>query len=268
MNKINVCEIIATADVPKILETLPDWVYDKHTRAGKKLNRGYKHFFESSLQMDSKVYPDGDPYEEETKLMYLANENKSEKMLKSINLSKIKIVCNNTLESKSDSNSTNSVDLGKRIREDDSKPQKNLKKLKKTEENNKTMIDTNETSDTLIKLEDEFQDFLQAQLITRKGSPRVYFCHYIKNNEVKVIKGPCKDIKNYMITQHLKEYLGLDHCYSYKKFYNSGVFEPSNGYFLISSCVGMLKPYDSNNYEIKGITLEKDAKISANKICY
>ena len=51
------------------------------------------------------------------------------------------------------------------------------------------MIDTNETSDTLIKLEDEFQDFLQAQLITRKGSPRVYFCHYIKNNEVKVIKG-------------------------------------------------------------------------------
>ena len=50
---------------------LPDEWYDKHTKRGKFLNRGYKHFFEI-MKLNPAVYEENcDPYESEAKVLYL-----------------------------------------------------------------------------------------------------------------------------------------------------------------------------------------------------
>lgn len=50
---------------------LPDEWYDKHTKRGKSLNRGYKHFFEI-MKLNPAVYEENcEPYESEAKNLYL-----------------------------------------------------------------------------------------------------------------------------------------------------------------------------------------------------
>ena len=268
-------QLIEQAVVPDLLDPLPDWVYDKHTRIGKSLKRGYQHFFESSLIMDPKLYQGPEPYEKLAKDSYLNNELKSSKMLKNCKLTSIKVV--NQGDNISDLNIINDnisipeIILGKRQANNDLLESECIKKIAKSKdnisENEENALKNDSNLISLNKLEDDFSDFLQAQLITRKNAPRVYFCIKKENKETYVIKGPDnKYIKNYMISQKLKEILGLSHANSYSKQYAPGIIDPVGGYYSISSCIGLADKYDCNNYEIKGKTLEKDVKISKNQV--
>ena len=271
-DKINISDVLGNALVPEKIDPLPDWVYDKHTRLGKKMKRGYLHFFESSMIMSSRTYPGVEPYESEAKKLYLEDKRKSEQILKSIPIGSIKNIRN-----LHDDDIQHEISLGsKRDREDlagsevDS-PRKSYK-LDQNEhcaENIEIIQDTScnieDSYRTGKRLDDDFEDFLQAQLITRKGNPKVYFCSRKSNHQTAVVKGPDnKYINSYLISQILKERIGLCHANACKMFYEQGTLNSEAGYFLVSDCVGMDQNYDPNKYEVKGKKLESNVKISTN----
>ncbi len=136
-------------DVPKVdLETvreLPDWIFDKHTSKGKRLGRGYEHFFETMV-----VYPrlfEVDPFEEEAKMLYLnGKEQRVRHILYSSNIPEV------------------------------------------------------------------FTNILQAQPVTGKHKPKVWFATDTTGKQV-VVKGPLTplDMDLIMKTEALKILLGLPH---------------------------------------------------------
>lgn len=100
------------------------------------------------------------------------------------------------------------------------------------------------------KIDDDVK-LIQAQLITSKYKPRVYFCDIDKNNEFNyVLKGPYNDIKSIrsvLLSDYIKKKLNLSSA-----FYD--VKEYKNEYYL---CCNNLIVIDSNNVEEKKSKLEK-----------
>lgn len=236
--------------VPSRIDPLPDWVYDKHTRIGKRMGRGYSHFFESSLIMNLQVFNSPEPYENEAKKLYLGSPKKSEQILKALSVKSVKFVSGGNIEKEV---------LGKRLHREDCEEDFTLKVQKRNDK-------LGNSQSNVKRIEEDFESFLQAQLITRKNSPKVYFCIRKTDQETMVVKGPDdKYIKNYMISQILKEKIEISHPSAYKQQY-IGLNTDEIGQFLVSKCVGMESKYDPNNFEIKGKTLEKDVKISKNLV--
>lgn len=226
--------IIIPDNIPEKIDPLPDWIYDKHTKRGKQLKRGYEHFFVSSLIMKTKIYENEEPYEIEAKQYYLADETKSAKVLDKLNIENV------IIESE--------VTQGKN----------QITKSKTTSNIVFEIIDTS--------IEEEFTDFLQAQCITGAHKPRVYFARNIETNKIQVIKGPNeKYINEYILTENIKKILNLPHTNMYLKTNLSGNKIPTGSY-LISDCVGMNDNYDINKYILRTTSLETDVKISTNTI--
>ncbi len=54
--------LIAMYEAPRPVRSIPDFALDKHTAAGRKLRRAWKHFWEHGARLENKAQLD-DPYE-------------------------------------------------------------------------------------------------------------------------------------------------------------------------------------------------------------
>jgi hypothetical protein len=125
---------------------IPDWMFDKHTSKGKRLGRGYEHFFDTMI-VSPKLFETKDPFEDDAKRLYL---NGKEQRVRHI------------------------------------------------------LYEVNPP--------DGFTDILQAQPVTGRHKPKVWFATDKDGNQV-VIKGVLSDVEisSIMKTEKLKILLGLPH---------------------------------------------------------
>lgn len=188
-----------------IPQEVPEWALDKHTSRGKRMGRGYEHFFET-MELHPKLFPMGDLFEAEAKALYL---NGSEQRVRHI-LAK----SNNLTSPTSPSSSSTS-----------------------------TVLPTPPTPLPTPKLASKmysntapppgYTNILQAQLVTGFNKCRVWYATMSSDRsddtcKQVVIKGPMSKQEQYacMKTQGFKERLGIPHA-------NMRI----NGEYLIQDCL-------------------------------
>lgn len=170
-----IVSVLPDIDTPRSIE---DWVYDKHTIRGKLMGRGYEHFL-ATMVVNPRLF-DIDPYEVEAKTLYL---NGKEQRVRHI--------------------------LKKTI----NKSKKELTVCVPTTLPSTTLVSTN-TDFKILGLDSElfsgFTCFLQAQPITGRWKPRVWFATDPDGKQV-VIKGPVSAEERHMCiqSQQVKDRLSL-----------------------------------------------------------
>lgn len=174
-----------------LLETyreVPEWAYDKHTSKGKRMGRGYAHFFETMVVFPKLVEGKLDVFEEEAKVLYLSGAEQRVRHILSASSPKCP---------------------------------------------------------ALPPL--EFENPLQAQLITGRAKPRVWFATRI--GKQVVIKGPVskKESSCVLKTQKIKECIGLPHTNAH-----------AEGDYLVFDC---LIDYTHLPTRITSSRIEVDVKV-------
>jgi len=246
-------EEVGRVEIPSLLE-IPDWAYDKHTSVGKKMKRGYQHFFEVSLVMLPRRYGTAEePYEAEAKALYLSNELKTSQVLSSFKRKSVCFCKANDSDVKDQSTSFhNSDDLD------------SLNKAKRVKVEEFHQISESQTTEVL-----------QAQCITSKGKPKVlFFRDNSLSSEIFVAKGPCPPsvlVQN-LASQRLKVLLGLPHIFMEKRVMDAEhppLLGQQPGWYLVSELAGIeKKEFSFDNFQLRTTKLEENVRISTNSICH
>ena len=257
-----------------VMSELPGWVHDKHTPVGKRLKLGYQHFFDISLQMQNKVYSEGiEPYEHDTKLLYLSNELKSLKVLQKLNIADIVIrPCGHSIpyHITIPVKQTNESGGIKRPREENDielHPEMSEKK-QCTGLSNKKEATKSESPLTFEKL-------LQAQCITGKHKPRVFFCKQRGDTEdqIWVLKGPLKkeNSTEYLMTHYFKETLSIPNAGCMELWLEESVHDGISlptGWYLLSRYASVPSIFSFDNFKLCTTKLEENVAISTNDVSH
>ena len=169
------CKVSAEEKIGEDLDTVrgvPDWAYDKHTSIGKKMGRGYEHFFETMIVHPKLVKDRCDLFEEEAKKLYL---NGAEQRVRHI--------------MKASADKAGKVEKEKAEKADDSEKVLKLPLLPPS----------------------TYEEPLQTQLLTGRSKPRVWFGTYNGKQVVVKGPVAKKESKGVLKTQKIKECLGLPH---------------------------------------------------------
>lgn len=240
------------------------------------MGRGYQHFFDVSLQMDSRLYPImEEPYEMEAKAVYLSNELKAANALGSLAISKVIFVklgeSNAPTQSAHSSVSSSQIATPRSLEIPSNVPPTVLKRSCdemedcNAEKKARVAADVGSVSGSL---ELQYCDFLQAQCITGKHKPKVLLCRSLLNDAIVAIKGPVSktEANQLMGCQRLKEILDVANTNYRIQDFTSGRLINMNGMCIISDCKGLIDGYDMNKFIVRTTSLETEVKISTNKI--
>ena len=198
------------------VRTVPDYALDKHTARGKALGRGYAHFLETMV-VAPRLFPAdaGDPFELEARALYTDGKEQRVRHILAASVAAAAKPAKPPKEPKA------------------AKPPKEPKAAKPV-------------AGTTVPA--GFTDVLQAQLLTGKHKPRVWFATDADGAQV-VVKGPVKAAERaaVMQTEALKVRLGLPHTHM-----------RTHGEYLV--CDSLLD-YKTLETRVVSSTLETDVRV-------
>lgn len=198
---------------------IPDWAFDKHTAKGKALGRGYAHFLETMVTAPRLF--EVDPFEVEARELYT---NGKEQRVRHI-----------LAETKTGD-----------VKKPSTKP--STKAVGGAGVPATTTPPTAPTAPELLG----YKDFLQAQPITGRTKPRVWFATQETTGKQVVIKGPVplQERIQCMKSELLKKALSLPHTNMH-----------TEGGFLIQDC---LLDYKALPTRVVTTKLEADVRVPVN----
>ena len=172
-------ELAADLDTPR---EVPEFALDKHTARGKALGRGYAHFLETMV-VAPRLFPEGDPFETEARALY--TDGKEQRVRHILAASK----------------------AAGGAGAEPAKPAKAAKKPRAAPKA-KPMAAAPAAAPA------GYSDVLQAQLLTGKHKPRVWFATDADGKQV-VVKGPVKAAERAAVlrTEALKARLSQPHTH-------------------------------------------------------
>jgi hypothetical protein len=211
------------SDMPPVPEVdyespreIPDWVYDKHTAKGKRLGRGYAHFLETMV-VAPRLFEGVEPFEAEGRVLYT---NGKEQRVRHI------LAASKPKPSPPPKPSPKPVPAV--VEELEAVEEKAEEKAEEAAE--EAVVEVEAAEEAVVEVEAAaeavkfpppknlpmdipkgYTNFLQAQAITARSKPRVWFCTEEATGKHIIIKGPSPLAERVgcLKTEKMKKLLGL-----------------------------------------------------------